>query len=41
LILRVQTHPSQRFEIGEACTIEIDASHCSVFRVGSDEAKAA
>jgi hypothetical protein len=39
--LRVQTHPLQQFKVGEACTIEVDATHCSVFRAGAVEAKAA
>jgi len=30
--LRVQTHPQQVFELNEPVAIEIDASHCSVFR---------
>jgi iron(III) transport system ATP-binding protein len=41
LTLRVQTHPLQRFAVGDACKIEIDASRCSVFRAGDGEAKAA
>jgi iron(III) transport system ATP-binding protein len=41
LTLRVQTHPLQQFKIGEACAIEVDATHCSVFRAGGGEAKAA
>jgi iron(III) transport system ATP-binding protein len=39
--LRVQTHPSQRFEVGETALVEIDATHCSVFRAGAAEDKAA
>jgi iron(III) transport system ATP-binding protein len=31
-MLRVQTHPQQAFAIDEPVVIEIDASHCSVFR---------
>jgi len=30
--LRVQTHPAQVFAIGDAVTIEIDTTQCSVFR---------
>ena len=30
--LRVQTHPLQVFAVDEPVAIEIDASHCSVFR---------
>src|SRR5262249_39755739 len=30
--LRVQTHPSQIFAIDETVAVEIDASHCTVFR---------
>ena len=30
--LRVQTHPQQIFAIDEPVVVEIDASHCSVFR---------
>ncbi len=35
LSLRVQTHPLQHFKIGEACAIDVDATHCSVFRAGA------
>ena len=31
-VLRVQTHPLQRFSIGDAVAIEVDASQCSVFQ---------
>jgi len=31
-VLRVQTHPQQRFSIGDAVAIEVDATQCSVFR---------
>jgi iron(III) transport system ATP-binding protein len=31
-ILRVQTHPLERFRIGDDVLIEVDASQCSVFR---------
>jgi iron(III) transport system ATP-binding protein len=41
LVLRVQTHPTQQLKIGEACTVEVDATLCTVFRAGSGEAKAA
>jgi iron(III) transport system ATP-binding protein len=37
LVLRVQTHPSQHFAVGDAAAIEIDAAHCSVFRAGDAE----
>jgi hypothetical protein len=29
--LRVQTHPTQQFKVGEQVTIEIDGSQCSAF----------
>ena len=41
LTLRVQTHPLQQLKVGEACTVEVDATLCTVFRAGSGEAKAA
>ena len=41
LTLRVQTHPLQRFSVGQDCRVEVDATHCSVFRPGDSEAKAA
>jgi iron(III) transport system ATP-binding protein len=41
LTLRVQTHPLQQLKVGEPCAVEVDASHCSVFRASSSEAKAA
>jgi iron(III) transport system ATP-binding protein len=41
LTLRVQTHPLQHFEVGESCAVAIDATHCSVFRAGGGEEKAA
>ncbi len=31
-VLRVQTHPLQRFQVGEAVAIDVDAGQCSVFR---------
>jgi iron(III) transport system ATP-binding protein len=31
-MLRVQTHPQQVFAIDEPIAVEIDASHCSIFR---------
>jgi iron(III) transport system ATP-binding protein len=31
-VLRVQTHPLQRFAVGDAVAIEVDAAQCSVFR---------
>jgi ABC-type Fe3+/spermidine/putrescine transport system ATPase subunit len=30
--LRVQTHPREHFEVGEAVAIEVEATQCSVFR---------
>jgi iron(III) transport system ATP-binding protein len=33
--LRVQTHPTQHFQLGEGCKLEVDATHCSVFRAGA------
>jgi ABC-type Fe3+/spermidine/putrescine transport system ATPase subunit len=30
--LRVQTHPLQRFAVGDRVAVEIDATQCSVFR---------
>ena len=30
--LRVQTHPLQRFAVGDQVAVEIDATQCSVFR---------
>ncbi len=41
LTLRVQTHPLQHFKVGEPCTVEVDATLCTVFRAGGGEAKAA
>jgi ABC-type Fe3+/spermidine/putrescine transport system ATPase subunit len=35
-VLRVQTHPSERFSVGDQVAVEIDAAQCSVFR-HSDE----
>lgn len=32
LTLRVQTHPEQRFAIGEAVGVTIDGGLCSIFR---------
>src|SRR5205085_8921266 len=31
-VLRVQTHPMQRLNVGEDVAIEIDAAQCSVFQ---------
>ena len=31
-VLRVQTHPLERFEVGSDVALEIDAKSCSVFR---------
>jgi iron(III) transport system ATP-binding protein len=33
--LRVQTHPQQVFELDDPVAIEIDTSHCSVFRASA------
>ena len=33
-VLRVQTHPRQRFAVGDEVAIEVDATQCSVFRRG-------
>jgi iron(III) transport system ATP-binding protein len=41
LTLRVQTHPSQHFELGAPVALTIDATHCSVFRAGVGEIKVA
>jgi iron(III) transport system ATP-binding protein len=38
-VLRVQTHPSQRFNPGDEVTIEIDATQCSVFRRERDDGR--
>ena len=38
-VLRVQTHPLQHFEVGDAVAIEIDATQCSVFRRDAGDAK--
>ncbi|MCC6777684.1 MAG: ABC transporter ATP-binding protein [Hyphomicrobiales bacterium] len=39
-MLRVQTHPLQRFRIGETVAIEIDAAQCSAFaRDGAEPAR--
>jgi ABC-type Fe3+/spermidine/putrescine transport system ATPase subunit len=32
LILRVQTHPTQRFAVGDAVGVAIDPAQCSIFR---------
>ena len=32
-VLRVQTHPSQRFAIGDSVAIEIDGGACTAFRL--------
>ena len=31
-VLRVQTHPLERFDVGSDVALEIDAKSCSVFR---------
>jgi iron(III) transport system ATP-binding protein len=36
-VLRVQTHPSERFSVGDRVAVEIDASQCSVFRRASGD----
>jgi iron(III) transport system ATP-binding protein len=41
LTLRVQTHPLQQFKVGDACSVDVDATLCTVFPAGSGEAKAA
>jgi ABC-type Fe3+/spermidine/putrescine transport system ATPase subunit len=33
-VLRVQTHPRQRFAVGDEVAIEVDATQCSVFPRG-------
>ena len=38
-VLRVQTHPSQRFNLGDEVTVEVDATQCSVFRRERDDGK--
>ena len=38
-VLRVQTHPLERFEVGAEVAIEIDAKQCSVFRLTPGEPK--
>jgi ABC-type Fe3+/spermidine/putrescine transport system ATPase subunit len=30
--LRVQTHPQQRFAVGDTVMVDVDAGRCSVFR---------
>jgi iron(III) transport system ATP-binding protein len=40
-VLRVQTHPRQHFDVGDAVAIEIDAAQCSVFRRDAGGAKPA
>jgi ABC-type Fe3+/spermidine/putrescine transport system ATPase subunit len=39
-VLRVQTHPLQRFAVGDRVAVEIDAAQCSVFRRDGSEAAA-
>jgi ABC-type Fe3+/spermidine/putrescine transport system ATPase subunit len=36
-VLRVQTHPLERFEVGSDVALEIDATSCSVFRRNGGE----
>src|SRR5882724_2482948 len=36
-VLRVQTHPLERFEVGSDVAVEIDAKSCSVFRRAGGE----
>jgi iron(III) transport system ATP-binding protein len=36
-VLRVQTHPLQRFSIGDTVAVEVDGAQCSVFRRASAE----
>jgi iron(III) transport system ATP-binding protein len=40
-VLRVQTHPRQHFDVGDAVAIAIDAAQCSVFRRDAGGAKPA
>jgi iron(III) transport system ATP-binding protein len=37
-VLRVQTHPSERFSVGDQVALEIDATQCSAFRRAPGEA---
>jgi len=37
-VLRVQTHPLQRFAVGDAVAVEVDATQCSVFRRNPSDA---
>jgi iron(III) transport system ATP-binding protein len=39
-VLRVQTHPLQRFAVGDRVAVEIDATQCSVFRRDDNETAA-
>jgi iron(III) transport system ATP-binding protein len=39
-VLRVQTHPLQRFAVGDRVAVEIDATQCSVFRREGNETAA-
>jgi hypothetical protein len=32
LVVKVQTHPMQRFAVGDVVSIEVDVSRCCVFR---------
>ena len=38
-VLRVQTHPLQRFASGTRVAVEIDATQCSVFRRDASDAR--
>ncbi|MGE3156762.1 MAG: TOBE domain-containing protein, partial [Xanthobacteraceae bacterium] len=38
-VLRVQTHPLQRFAVGDRVAVEIDATQCSVFRRTGDDSQ--
>jgi iron(III) transport system ATP-binding protein len=35
-VLRVQTHPLEQFAVGDAVTLDVDATQCSIFRRSSD-----
>ncbi|MGA7490864.1 MAG: TOBE domain-containing protein, partial [Xanthobacteraceae bacterium] len=37
-VLRVQSHPLERFAVGEEVVLEVDAAQCSVFRRAPREA---
>ena len=35
-VLRVQTHPLEQFAVGDAVTLDVDATQCTIFRRSSD-----